>query len=322
MQFNPSKIQANLDSFWSMKSIFGMERSSNHVFLEEVVPQRLSLMRGFQVLRDEFDFSPGATEFSIPGVVTTLAHTTCGDRIHQGSTALKYDAIVGSRFGTLSRAGLVKIEKFSPAGGGTDDGRTLAHVTLAHAIDGRIRQLLHDGNPSSFLLASVDLQTHVGRETGESISFGRARESPWREPRNACGAIIGTLAHYDANNDDHQRIRKDLGEENFALLSKSKVLSDEGVDVTPVVAAAVVAVQGMQNTAEGLKAEMDDRSVAHLTASITVNRVARDDTIIFLAQATVFGGEIKVQGFGTDAKKYGSRFAEHKDEKRLALRYD
>src|SRR5204863_5012488 len=111
------------------------------------------------------------------------------------------------------------------------------------------------------------------------------------EPRAACGAIIGTLKAFNPANPVHARLRRDLGEENFEFLSRNKVLADDGHDVTAAVAAAIIAIQGMINTAKALAVELDERGVAHLTACTTVNRVDKNDTLLYLARATVFGGK-------------------------------
>lgn len=190
-------------------------------------------------------------------------------------------------------------------------------------IDEPLRKRLYDGNPQSYLLCGFDLKTHLGRMDDEDgkVTFGKAQESPWREPRAACGAIVGTLAKFDEKNDVHRRLRSDLGEANFALLSKEGVKSKEGTDISAAVAAAIVAVQGMNDTARALEHEMDERGVAHLTASITVNRSGMPETMIYLARATVFGGELVRQGFGTDARQYGGSLVQHRDDRRLALTY-
>ena len=47
------------------------------------------------------------------------------------------------------------------------------------------------------------------------------------------------------------------------------------------------------------------RGVAHLTATLTVNRVSMPDPMINLGRATVFQKEITFAGFGLDAKKCG-----------------
>lgn len=78
----------------------------------------------------------------------------------------------------------------------------------------------------------------------------------------------------------------------------------------------------MMETARALHTEMDERGLAHLTASLIVNRPGMPDTIIYLARATVFDGEMAVQGFGVDARKYGGAMIDHRNEKRLCLTYD
>lgn len=67
---------------------------------------------------------------------------------------------------------------------------------------------------------------------------------------------------------------------------------------------------------------MDQRGLAHLTANITVNRPSMPDTMLYLARATVFGGELAVQGFGTDARKYAGSLRDMGHDRRLALTYE
>ena len=328
--FDPSAARLRLDKLWKLEAQFGMERGSNRVFLDEIVSDRMQLLSGLQVLRDELQFAspPGADDHAAcaadltqPSIVTTLAYTNCGDRIHHGETE-HYQRMVASRFATLSEIGTLKPEAFHPTGGGTDDGATLAHVTWAHALDEPLRKRIYDGNAQSFVMCAFDLNTHVGRESAEQDVYGLTRESKWREPRAACGAIVGTLARFDAGNDVHRRLKNDLGQTNFDLLSTEKVRTAEGVEITAVVAAGIVAVQGMLETARALRHEMDQRGLAHLTASVTVNRPGMPDTILYMARATVFDGELVTQGFGTDARLYSGRIVSYRDERRLLLAYD
>ena len=329
--FDPSAARTRLAKLWSLGAHFGVERGANRIYLDEIVSDRLQLVAGMQVLRDELLFASQpaytdrescAADFSIPSVVTTQAFTNCGDRIHQGEVD-HYQQVVAARFATVSEIGVLKPEAFHPTGGGTDDGATLAHVTWAHALDDTLRARVYDGSPSSFVLAAFDLKTHCGRlDEGDAITYGRTQESPWREPRAACGAVVGALAGFDEKNGVHRRIRRDLGEENYALLSREGVRTKEGIDITSFVAAAIVAVQGTLDTARAIATEMDERGMAHLTASVTINRPSMHDTMIYLARATVFGGEIAFQGLGTDARKYGGAMRPHGPDRRLALTYD
>ncbi len=87
------------------------------------------------------------------------------------------------------------------------------------------------------------------------------------------------------------------------------------------VAANLVAIRGIRNTAIALAQELDERGVAHLTASTTVNRPSRDDLVIYLARATVFNGKVRIQSLGTEAKLYGGKLVEYAGETRLQLRY-
>ncbi len=332
LRFDSSAAKPRLEKLWSLKADFGVERGCYVIYLNEIVSDRYVLLNGLQVLKDELQFASTlvdsdilacGADLSLPSVVTTLAHTNCGDRIHQGEATTSYVHAVALRFATMSEIGELKLEAFSPTGGGTDDGATLAHVTVGHQLDEELRRKIYAGNAQSYVLVNIDLKTHVGRQdNGGKHTFGRTQEAPWREPRAACGAVVGTLARYDHDNYVHRRIRKDLGEANFEFLSKNKVLAEDGTDVTAAVASAIVSIQGMRNTAEALAIEMDERGVGHLTASMTVNRVSMDDTVIYLARATVFGGEIRWQGLGTDARKYSAKMTTHQADRRLALVYD
>lgn len=336
MQFDPSKADLRLEKLWALSAEFGQEHNAYRVYLSEIVSDRYVLVNGLQLLRDELqlageherqrhgdDVVACGADLSLPSVMTTLAHTNCGDRIHQGEATTSYEHVIASRFACMSEIGEYKVEAFSPTGGGTDDGGTLAHVTVAHAYDEPLRQRFYSGNASSFLLVNIDLKTHVGRlETEGGLVIGKTQESMWREPRAACGAVVGALKGYDEKNAVFRRIRDDLGEANYRLLTESGVRTPDGIDITAAVGSAIVAIQGMLNTAKALETEMDERGLGHLTASMTVNRPHHDDTIIYLARATVFGGKTRVQGFGTDASRYSGRAVMHNGDLRLMLAYD
>ena len=331
MPFDPSFAQKRLEKFWQLSANFGMERNAYHNYLNEIVSDRYALINGLQLLRDELQFAAASktdinvcgADLSLPSVVTTLAYTNCGDRIHQGEATKRYRDVVASRFATLSEIGELKLEAFFPAGGGTDNGATLAHVTVAHQIDESLRRRLYAGNPQSMVLVAIDLKTHVGRlrEDGQRV-YGKTRESPWREPRAACGAIADALSHYHPHNLIHRRIRDDLGEKNFQFLSTQTIYTEEGVDITLAVASAIVAIRGIRNTSMALTQEMDERGLAHLTASTTVNRPSRDDLVIYLARATVFQGKVHIQSLGSKAELYGGKLVEYAGERRLQLTYD
>jgi hypothetical protein len=330
LPFDATATQQRVDRFWQLAAGFGMERNAYHNYLNEIVSDRYALINGLQLLRDELQFAAGSptdmkacgADMSLPSVVTTLAYTNCGDRIHQGEATKRYRDVVASRFATLSEIGELKLEAFFPAGGGTDNGATLAHVTVAHELDEQLKKRVYAGNPQSISLVAIDLKTHVGRlrENGKQV-YGKTRESPWREPRAACGAIVGALTDYHPENLIHRRIRTDLGERNFHYLSHHQILTDDGVDITMAVAAIIVAVRGIHNTALALAQELDERGLAHLTASTTVNRPSRDDLVIYLARATVFNGTVKLQGLGTEADRYSGRLVDYAGERRLQLTY-
>lgn len=335
MRFDPSAAQSRVDRLWGLPAEFGTERDAERIYLEEIVSDRFALVNGLQVVRDELQLAaPGRSrnadhmlacgaDFALPSVCTTLAATSCGDRIHQGETSQTYLRTVAARFASLGETGDLKMEDFAPAGGGTDDGATLAHVTVAHQLDGPLRTRLYEGNASSYVLTAFDLKTHVGRldHPDGPIQYGLTQESHYREPRTACGAIVGTLHKYNAGNAVHQRILRDLGEESFEFLKKHTIVTPCGTDATYAVAAAIVSVRGMLNTAQALTTELDERGVGHLTALLTVNRPEQHDTLLYLARATVANGEVRVQGLGTDASQYSADFVEYRREKRLVLHY-
>ncbi len=329
--FDVASAQKRIDQFWCLPASFGMERNAYHNYLNEIVSDRYALVNGLQVLRDELQFAASSNsdihicgaDLSLPSVVTTLAYTNCGDRIHQGEVTKRYRDVVASRFATLSEIGELKLEAFFPAGGGTDNGATLAHVTVAHQMDEPLRRRLYEGNSQSMVLVATDLKTHVGRlEEGEKRIYGKTRESPWREPRNACGAIVGALSNYHPHNMIHRRIRDDLGEKNFQYLSNQKIVTEGGIDITMAVASAIVAIRGIRNTAMAMTQEIDERGLAHLTASTTVNRPSRDDLVIYLARATVFGGKVRIQSLGTKAELYSGKLIKYAGERRLQLTYN
>ncbi|MEL6579400.1 MAG: hypothetical protein AAFQ14_06590 [Cyanobacteria bacterium J06621_12] len=330
LSFDAESAQKRVDQFWQLPASFGMERNAYHNYLNEIVSDRYTLINGLQLLRDELqlaaisdtNINTCGADLSLPSVVTTLAYTNCGDRIHQGEVTKRYRDVVASRFATLSEIGELKLEAFFPAGGGTDNGATLAHVTVAHQMDEPLRRRLYEGNSQSMVLVATDLKTHVGRlEEGDKRIYGKTRESPWREPRNACGAIVGALSNYHPHNMIHRRIRDDLGEKNFQYLSTRKIVTENGTDITMAVAAAIVAIRGIRNTAMAMTQEIDERGVAHLTASTTVNRPSRDDLVLYLARATVFNGKVRIQSLGTKAELYSGKLIKYAGERRLQLNY-
>lgn len=46
------------------------------------------------------------------------------------------------------------------------------------------------------------------------------------------------------------------------------------------------------------------------------------DTMLYMARATVFGGERRVHGFGTDASKFAGAIGDRHGDRRLVLTYD
>ncbi|MGL5836462.1 MAG: hypothetical protein ACRC1Z_25020, partial [Waterburya sp.] len=96
--FDPTAAQKRIDQFWLLPASFGMERNAYHNYLNEIVSDRYALINGLQLLRDELqlaaysktDMEICGADLSIPSVITTLAYTNCGDRIHQGEATKRY----------------------------------------------------------------------------------------------------------------------------------------------------------------------------------------------------------------------------------------
>ena len=191
LPFDPSAAEAGIERFWKLGASFGMERNAYHNYLNELVSDRYALINGLQLLRDELQFAAASktdikacgADLSMPSVVTTLAYTNCGDRIHQGEATKRYRDVVASRFATLSEIGELKLEAFFPAGGGTDNGATLAHVTVAHELDEHLKEEIYAGNPKSISLVAIDLKTHVGRlRQGDRQVYGKTQGDSWVLP--------------------------------------------------------------------------------------------------------------------------------------------
>ena len=106
-----------------------------------------------------------------------------------------------------------------------------------------------------------------------------------------------------------------------------------------LIAAAIIAVQGMRNTLEvrtlvscqhhvaehainlrlawasadargycrgqalGPGGELDERGVGHMTAQVQINNGDNNECILYCARGTVFNGEMRVQGLGVDASR-------------------
>lgn len=51
----------------------------------------------------------------------------------------------------------------------------------------------------------------------------------------------------------------------------------------------------MVHTLEALGKAADERTVGTCTASVTINRVGQNDTLIYAARGTVFQNEVKIQ---------------------------
>ncbi len=304
-----------------------MARNGHHVYIEQLVPDRMTTVSGYQVIRDKLQLDPAfGADFAIPSAVVSAAHTNCGDRANAESLAL-YRSAVGARFATLGPTGIETAESFTPPGG-VVPGETLAHVAVGHTV--AIKDEIMDTifrNPESFFLFTVDSQCHVGQtQNGGKFVFGMTSESKYEDPRAACGAVIGALEHYDHGNMDHVRIRALLGEDNFRYLSGNRITTQSGIDITPAVASSIIALRGMYSAGERLKhelrtAKLSGRGAAELTAATTVNIGMEDDLVIPLGRLTIAGENVYVQGLGTDARAYGGSIVDYKGG-RLALSYD
>eukprot|EP00294_Goniomonas_avonlea_P000732 CAMPEP_0114551504 /NCGR_PEP_ID=MMETSP0114-20121206/6640_1 /TAXON_ID=31324 /ORGANISM="Goniomonas sp, Strain m" /LENGTH=910 /DNA_ID=CAMNT_0001736345 /DNA_START=301 /DNA_END=3034 /DNA_ORIENTATION=+ len=223
-----------------------------------------------------------------------------------------------------------------PAGGGAEDASALVRVATRHQLDHSVEAAVYGGNSKSYSVACFDLMGHVGlteetnvfgRKNGEhKVSFGSAQESWWRDPQSACSAIIHCLRSYNGSNPVHRRLRRDLGEDNYDFLSSAPrwAAGDKGdrmVALNAVVAAAIIVVRGAMNTLNCLHKTIKERTCAHVTASILVNRASKADLVISLGRGTVFGDSCMWQGFGVDAREYSGKMVAVAGEHRLMLRY-
>lgn len=325
--FDPSYAQGRLDLLWSRQMPFGRERNPLHVYIKKIGEDRWILFGDFRRADNPFAFQdqPVGVNFEKSAVVVpTVAHSLCTDRCNQGEVADTYRHAIGTFFAFKEGSGIPQIERNFTLGGGAEDGAVLAHATSGHSLAGIVRRL-QQGHPQSYFLHGVDIQTHVGLKTlpDRQRQYGVVTEYHGLGERPACGAIMGTLRSYDQKNHVHQRLRRDLGEDNYAYLTEQGVFTSEGIDITPVVAAAIVAVQGLKNTLSALPHELHSRALAHLTASVIVNETASAGRIIYLARATGFHGTSTYQGFDTDAKQYGGSIVDHHDGNlRLELSYN
>jgi len=216
----------------------------------------------------------------------------------------------------------------------------LAHVTVAHSIDPVIKKQIYNNNANSFVLVNIDICTHCGhldigkngvgtlngkKYAGVGSIYGVGQESVFRDPRTACGAIVGMLTNFNLANGVHVRLRNDLGERNFAYLTTNEIVADDGSPVNFLIAAAIIAVQGMRNTLEALGpgGELDERGVGHMTAQVQINNGDNNECILYCARGTVFNGEMRVQGLGVDASRYSAKMVTMRDgKKRVKILYD
>ncbi len=110
-------MEERLNDFWNQgNNFFGMNRSMNFFHIEQLVRDRSILTHGYTLINDEMNLAPApvGADFSQPSVMTTQAHTMCGDRVQQANTRSAYANTVGNRFAFKSRTGEIKPERFFP----------------------------------------------------------------------------------------------------------------------------------------------------------------------------------------------------------------
>mmetsp|Transcript_38523 Transcript_38523/g.90973 ORF Transcript_38523/g.90973 Transcript_38523/m.90973 type:complete len:452 (-) Transcript_38523:361-1716(-) len=339
VSFDSGLARECLEKMWNRDAWLGVETQPHRIYFEEILADRFCLTGPFQLIRDELTLSFNrprsshgrqllfnqtrvadcAIDLAHPSCFTTLGYTTCGDRICMQS-ADTYKLAVASRFASMTEYGDTKFEFFLPMGGGTDSGPSLAHVTMSHNFesDPRIKAAVYKGNSKSFVLVNIDITTHCGRfDMGASkvesflgneysdvtAIYGMAQESVFRDPRQCCYSIIRMLRNFKLSNAVHVRLRKQLGEANYNFLRSNEILADDGSPVTYLVAASIIAVQGMYDTLEALGpgGELDERGLGHVTASVCLNKEGQEDRLLLCAKGTVFKSQMTVQGLGTDA---------------------
>lgn len=90
----------------------------------------------------------------------------------------------------------------------------------------------------------------------------------------------------------------------------------------------------MRNTAKACLTELDERGLAHLTASVALNKKSTSKGMpgsvmlisglfnLYLGRATVFENRITIQSFGTDASKYSGILVRDGTKNRIQLFYN
>ncbi len=107
MTFDSRTIEENISRTWEVPLELGLERQPLHAYVNTIGHERRRLIHGCQLLIDELDFAspPVGADFSLPSVISTLAHTTCGDRANRGRPSMVYEDALGRRFATRGLVG-------------------------------------------------------------------------------------------------------------------------------------------------------------------------------------------------------------------------
>lgn len=56
LPFDAAPTEARVETFWQLAASFGRERNAYHNYLNEIVSDRYTLIKGLQILRDELQF--------------------------------------------------------------------------------------------------------------------------------------------------------------------------------------------------------------------------------------------------------------------------
>ena len=283
--FDPSVARERLERLWELAAQFGLERGSNRVFLDEIVSDRLQLLSGPPGAARRAAVLPSRRRRRIAKPARPTSPSRASSRPSRSPTAVTASTTARSsttsassraRFATLSELGTLKPEAFHPPAAARTTARRSRTSRGRTSSTSRCAARLRRATPQSFVLCAFDLKTHVGRarraratscSAGRGVLVARAARGVRRDRRRARGVTTsGTTST--------ARIRDDLGEDELraALRADGRAHATKASTSPRSSRRRSSPIQGMRDTARALQHEMDERGVAHLTASMTVNR--------------------------------------------------
>ncbi|EKX50083.1 hypothetical protein GUITHDRAFT_104313 [Guillardia theta CCMP2712] len=307
--FDPSMARKRMETMWSRESItFGEEQSAMHIHREEWITDRLCLTKGFEIVRDDLQLSLEGlsvctADLTCPSVASILGRFSCGESF---STLF---------FSELSHP---KFKCFESSSMQSSFLKTSVAREATGMLGERFRSKFYRGNPLSYQLFNFDVVSHVNISMLTAQSKYPSSKSG-QDNNHSC--ILGCLRAFDPDNSNHVQIRRLLGESNFEFLSSSAAgKGEEAQETACLIAGCILAVQGMREVMESMSRVMDGRGMCHATASLLTDK--QQDRMLYCARGSVFDGQIREQGMGTDAAKYKVHRILHRDgNNRFFIKY-